>query len=72
MSIDVPNAPRMGWRSNLGRGRAKPPCSLKALAWANYKGEIALRVPVPGMGLMKRIKAVLGPLYSAVCSSTRN
>lgn len=45
---------------------------MKALAWANYRGEIALRVPVPGTGLMKRIKAVLGPLYRAVCSSIRN
>jgi hypothetical protein len=30
---------------------------IKALAWANYRGEIAAVVPVPGTGLIRGIAA---------------
>jgi hypothetical protein len=29
---------------------------LKALAWASYKGEIAMKIPVPGTSLIERIR----------------
>jgi hypothetical protein len=32
---------------------------LNALNWANYKGEIAAKIPVPGAGLFARILARL-------------
>jgi hypothetical protein len=30
---------------------------LKAISWANYKGEIAAKIPVPGGGLLSRLFA---------------
>jgi hypothetical protein len=32
---------------------------LKAISWAQYKGEIGAIIPVPGAGLVKRISALL-------------
>jgi len=31
---------------------------LKAISWAQYKGEIGTIIPVPGAGLIKRIAAL--------------
>ncbi|MBZ0148303.1 MAG: hypothetical protein K8F62_12285 [Pseudorhodoplanes sp.] len=35
---------------------------LKAISWAQYKGEIVATIPVPGAGLLKRITALLSIL----------
>jgi hypothetical protein len=33
---------------------------LKALSWAQYKGEVAATIPIPGAGFLSRIAARLG------------
>jgi len=43
---------------------------MKALAWAQYRGEIALRVPVPGAGLILRIKTALREIYGRMFQPT--
>jgi len=32
---------------------------LKAISWANYKGEVAATIPVPGSRLLERIQTFL-------------
>jgi hypothetical protein len=32
---------------------------LKAISWANYKGEIAAKIPIPGASLIERVLARL-------------
>jgi hypothetical protein len=32
---------------------------LKSISWARYKGEVAAIIPIPGAGLLKRIRALL-------------
>ena len=33
---------------------------LKAISWAQYKGEIGAIIPVPGAGVLRRIAALFG------------
>jgi hypothetical protein len=33
---------------------------LKAISWAQYRGEVAAIIPIPGAGLIKRIAALVG------------
>jgi hypothetical protein len=32
---------------------------LKAISWAQYRGEVAATIPMPGAGLLKRITSAL-------------
>lgn len=43
---------------------------LKALAWAQYKGEVVAKVPVPGAGLIQRISQTLRGFYRVLIPST--
>ena len=49
---------------------AEAEARMKALAWAQYRGEVVTRVPIPGAGLIEQIKATLSAVYGKVSQST--
>ena len=49
---------------------AEAEARMKALAWAHYRGEVVAHIPIPGVGLIARIKAALTAVYGKLSQST--